>query len=138
MAVRDGDVAGGDLDGDQSPIGDLPDGIPITVGRERVNESLAAINAFRTARGLTAIDRSLLLLDPYRSLDLRLTKSLSIGRDQRLELSIEAFNVTNTVNFRPPVGGAPGSGNPMNAQAFLQRTSARAARQVQWGLRYVF
>jgi hypothetical protein len=24
--------AGGDLDGDQSPIGDLPDGIPITVG----------------------------------------------------------------------------------------------------------
>ena len=60
--------AGIDLDGDLSPIGDLPDGIPITVGRERVDESLAAINAFRAARGLAPIDRSLLALDPYRDI----------------------------------------------------------------------
>jgi hypothetical protein len=32
--------AGVDLDGDSSQIGDLPDGIPITVGREKVDESL--------------------------------------------------------------------------------------------------
>jgi hypothetical protein len=68
--------AGVDLDGDFSQIGDLPDGIPVTVGRERVDESLAAINAFRAARGLASIDRSLLALDPYRTLDVRLTKSL--------------------------------------------------------------
>jgi hypothetical protein len=130
--------AGADLDGDLSVIGDLPDGIPITVGRERVDESLAAINAFRASRGLAPIDRSLLALDPYRALDLRLTKSLPIGRDRRLELLLEAFNVTNYVNFRPPFGNPPGAGAPMNASAFLVRTNAHAARQIQWGVRYVF
>jgi len=84
------------------------------------------------------IDRSLLVLDPYRALDVRLTKSLSIGRGRRLELLIEGFNVTNHVNFRPPVGNPPGAGAPMNAPAFLVRTIARDARQIQWGLRYVF
>lgn len=130
--------AGVDLDGDSSQIGDLPDGIPITVGRERVDESLGAINAFRTSRGLAPIDRSLLALDPYRALDLRLTKSLSIGHNRRLELLVEAFNVTNAVNFRPPTGNPPGAGVPMNSPAFLVRTSARDARQVQSGVRFAF
>ena len=130
--------AGGDLDGDSSPIGDLPDGIPITVGRERVDESLAAINAFRAARRLAPIDRSLLALDPYRTLDVRLMKSLPIGRDRRLELLIEGFNITNHVNLRPPFGNPPGAGVPMIASAFLVRTNAHAARQIQWGVRYAF
>lgn len=124
--------AGVDWDGDLSLTGDLPEGIPITVGRERVDESLAAINAFRASSSLAPIDRSLLALDPHRSLDLRLTKSLPAGRDRRLELFIEGFNVTNYVNFRPPFGAV------MNAPAFLVRTSARDARQLQWGLRYTF
>ena len=130
--------AGVDLDGDSSLIGDLPDGIPITVGRERVDESLAAINAFRTSRRLAPIDRSLLEPEPYRTLDVRLTKSLAIGRNQRLELLIEGFNVTNHVNFRPPFGNPPGAGVQMIAPSFLVRTNAYAARQVQWGVRYVF
>jgi hypothetical protein len=130
--------AGVDLDGDSSQIGDLPDGIPITVGRERIDESLAAINAFRTARRLAPIDRSLLALDPYRSLDVRLMKSLTIGTDRRLELLIEAFNVTNHVNFRPPFGNPPGAGVPIIAPGFLVRTNAHAARQLQWGVRYAF
>ena len=130
--------AGVDLDGDQSPIGDLPDGIPITVGRERVDESLAAINAFRASRGLAPIDRSLLDLDPYRALDLRLAKSFSIGRGRRLELLIEGFNVTNRVNLRPPAGNPPGAGVPIIAATFMVRTAARDARQIQWGVRYVF
>ena len=101
------------------------------------------INAFRAARGRNTnerapIDRSLLALDPYRALDVRLTKSVSIGRNQRLELLIEAFNVTNQVNFRPPFGNPPGAGVPIIAAAFLIRTNAHAARQVQWGARYVF
>jgi len=130
--------AGVDLDGDSSQIGDLPNGIPTTVGRERVDESLAAINAFRASRGRAPIDWSLLELDPYRTLDVRLTKSLSIGRDQRLELLIEGFNITNHVNFRPPFGNPPGAGVPMIAPAFLVRTNAHPARQVQWGVRYAF
>jgi hypothetical protein len=130
--------AGFDLDRDGSPIGDLPDGIPITIGRERVDESLAAINALRASRQVAPIDRSLLELDPYRTLDMRITKALPIGRNQRLELLMEGFNLTNTVNFRPPFGNPPGAGVPIIAPAFLIRTNAHSARQVQWGARYVF
>jgi hypothetical protein len=130
--------AGVDLDGDSSPIGDLPGGIPTTVGRERVDESLAAINAYRSSRGIAPINRSLLALDPYRSLDMRLTKSLPIGGDRRLELLVEGFNITNHVNFRPPFGNPPGAGVPIVAPGFLVRTNAYPARQVQWGVRFAF
>jgi hypothetical protein len=130
--------AGLDLDRDQTVTGDLPPGIPITVGRERVNESLSAINAFRTTQGLGPIARSLLLLDPYRSLDARLTKTIRIGANRRIELLVEGFNLTNHVNFRPPLGSQPQEGVSLNTASALVRTSARDARQIQWGLRYAF
>jgi len=130
--------AGVDLDGDSSMVGDRPEGVPTTVGRERVDESLAAINAFRAGRGIAPIDRSLLALDPYRTLDARLTKSLRMGGIRRLDLLIEGFNLTNDVNFSPPFGNPPGAGVPMISPAFLVRTAARDARQVQWGVRFAF
>ena len=131
--------AGRDLDGDTTITGDLPAGIPITVGRERVDESLAAINAFRATVALAPIDRSLLLLDPYQTLDLRVTTTIPLGGRHRLELLAEAFNVTNHVNFRPPAAaGQPEAGVSINTASFLLRTSARDARQIQWGARYRF
>jgi hypothetical protein len=130
--------SGVDLDGDTSITGDLPPGIPITVGRERVSESLTAINAFRASRNLAPISPSLMKLDPYRSVDLRLTKPVPTGTSRRIEVFMEAFNVTNHVNFRPPLGNPPTAGASIVAPAFLVRTAARDARQLQWGLRYVF
>src|SRR5262245_2276014 len=123
-----------------SPIitGDLPAGIPITVGRERFAETLAAINAFRASRNLLSIDDSLMKLNPYRSVDLRLTKAVHAGRTRRVDIFMEVFNVTNHVNFRPPLGNPPNAGASVTAPAFLVRTAAWDARQVQWGLRYVF
>jgi hypothetical protein len=35
---------------------------------------------------------------------------LAIGGNQRLELLIEGFNITNHANFRPPFGNPPGAG----------------------------
>jgi carboxypeptidase family protein len=133
--------AGRDLDGDQIVTGDLPAGVPITVGRERVDESLAAINTFRAQQtpSLSPIDRSLLLLDPYRSLELRVMKTIRTGGSHRLEILVEAFNLTNVVNLRPPVSSTqPEAGVSMNTASFLIRTAAREARQIQWGLRYAF
>jgi hypothetical protein len=131
--------SGRDLDGDSTITGDLPPGIPMTVGRERVEESLAAINAFRASLRLAPIDRRLLALDPHRALDMRIAKSLRLRRGQRLELLVEAFNITNHVNFRPPIAsGDPSAGVSINAASFLVRTSARDARQIQWGARYSF
>jgi hypothetical protein len=103
-----------------------------------VTDSLAAINAFRASRNLAAINAPLLNLDPYRSVDLRVTKAIHLGGSRRLDAFIEAFNVTNHVNFRPPLGNPPNAGASIIAPAFLVRTAARDARQVQWGLRYVF
>ena len=51
---------------------------------------------------------------------------------------IEGFNITNHVNLRPPFGNPPGAGAQMIAPAFLVRTNAHAARQVQWGIRFAF
>jgi Carboxypeptidase regulatory-like domain/TonB dependent receptor-like, beta-barrel len=130
--------SGVDLDGDTIITGDLPPGVPITVGRERVQESLQAINALRASRNLSPTSDSLLKLDPYRSVDLRLTKAVHMGSTRRVEIFVEGFNVTNHVNFRPPLGNPPNAGASIIAPAFLVRTAARDARQVQWGLRYVF
>jgi hypothetical protein len=55
-----------------------------------------------------------------------------------VEIFMEGFNVTNHVNFRPPLGNPPNAGASIIAPAFLVRTAARDARQIQWGLRYVF
>lgn len=125
--------AGIDLDGDQSTGGDRPAGLPITIGREKsVDESLALINAFRAERGLPAVNADLLKLDRFISVDLRLTKAVSLGASHRLELFLEGFNVTNHVNFMPTVN------INMTARDFLVRRAARDARQLQWGVRYLF
>jgi hypothetical protein len=130
--------AGFDLDGDRSPTSDRPEGLPITVGREDEENALRQINALRAtlgtaARPLAAISAELLRLDPYRTLDLRLTKFVQMGGRRGLELTLEAFNVTNYVNYNSVTVN-----RNINSAAFLQRRSARSARQIQWGLRYVF
>jgi hypothetical protein len=51
----------------------------MTVGRERVEESFFSINDYRAKLPLPPIERALLDLDPYRTLDLRLSRSWGIG-----------------------------------------------------------
>jgi hypothetical protein len=124
---------GTDFDGDGSQSGDRPAGLPITVGRSDTQEALRVINEFRANSGLSPIDATLLQLDPYRTLDLRVTKPLSFGARRRIELLIEAFNVTNYVNYVPVTVV-----RSMSSRQFLSRISARDARQLQWGARFVF
>jgi hypothetical protein len=125
--------AGFDLDGDGSITSDRPPGLPTTVGREKVEDSLKLINALRASRNLPPVDRELLKLDPFVTVDVRGTKVIPLPRAQRLELFLEAYNLTNHLNFEPfTVNGSMISG------AFLIRRSARDARQIQWGARYVF
>jgi hypothetical protein len=130
--------AGFDLDGDRSLTGDRPEGLPITVGRGDEENALRLINTLRatvstTARPLAPIAPELLRLDPYRTVDLRLTKLLRLGGRRGLDMTVEAFNVTNYVNYNPVTVN-----RNINSAAFLQRRSARSARQIQWGLRYLF
>ena len=124
--------AGVDLDGDGQTQSDRPAGLPITVGMGDVASQLAVINAFRAARNLAAIDASLLDLNPYASADLRLTRQVRVGGTRRVDLFIEAYNLTNHVNFNPNVTAN------MVSTSFLARTTASDPRQIQWGLRFAF
>jgi hypothetical protein len=121
------------LDGDFSTDGDRPRGLPTALGREDVDESLRIINDFRAEHGLPPIDRELLNLDPFITLDARVTKSIDLGENKRLDLLIEGFNLTNHVNYQPfTINGT------MISPDFLIRNSARDARQFQWGVRFYF
>jgi hypothetical protein len=97
-----------------------------------VDESVRIINEFRAARNLPPISAELLALDPFVSIDLRLTKALVFGGERRLELFLEGFNITNHINY------TPFRNSNMTARDFLVRLSARDARQLQWGARFAF
>lgn len=125
-------AAGFDIDGDGQTQNDRPAGLPITVGRDHVDESLRIINELRATRNLAPISAAALKLDPFVALDLRLTKELSLGQDRRIELFLEGYNVLNRVNF---AGGGNGS---IISPALLVRNAARDPRQVQLGARVAF
>jgi hypothetical protein len=125
--------AGFDIDGDGSIANDRPAGLPPTVGRDQVDESLQIINTLRAARGLPAIDRSLLNLDPFISLDMRITKIVRLPAGRRVDLFLEGFNLTNHENFQPFT-----LNTNIISTSFLIRNSARPARQIQWGARVAF
>jgi Carboxypeptidase regulatory-like domain/TonB dependent receptor len=123
--------AGFDIDGDSQLQNDRPAGLPITVGRENVAESLRIINELRATRNLAPISEDLLKLEPFVSLDLRLTKDFSLARGSRLEMFLETYNTLNRVNY----SGFNGS---IVSSALLIRNAARDPRQVQLGARIVF
>ena len=54
-----------------------------------------------------------------------------VGDTQRIEVFLETFNLTNQVNYS-------GYNGNMNTNSFLIPSSARPARQVQWGVRFSF
>jgi hypothetical protein len=123
--------AGPDLDGDNVAQGDRPRGLPPTVGRGDVDEHLSLINGFRQSIGLQPVDASRLDLWTYFTIDLRATKAFRLVNEHRMEVFLETFNLTNHVNLSNYNGN-------MNTNSFLIPSSARPARQVQWGLRYSF
>ncbi len=123
--------AGFDIDGDTQVQNDRPAGLPITVGREDVAESLRIINELRATRNLAPISEDLLKLEKFISLDLRLTKDVGIGRGSRVELFLESYNTLNRVNY----SGFNGS---IVSSALLIRNAARDPRQIQLGARVTF
>jgi hypothetical protein len=123
--------AGPDLDGDGVATGDRPPGLPPAIGRGDVAQQLSLINAFRQSIGLQPIDATRLDLFTYFTLDLRATKVFPFAGHHRMEVFLEAFNLSNHVNLS-------GYNGNMNTSSFLIPSSARPARQIQWGLRYSF
>lgn len=123
--------AGFDIDGDGQSQNDRPFGLPATVGREKVSESLRIINELRATRGLTAISEGQLKLEPFFTVDLRLTKQVKVAATQ-LELFLESYNLLNRVNY------AGGGNTSIISSALLIRNAARDPRQIQLGARISF
>jgi len=125
-------TAGFDIDGDTQVQNDRPAGLPITVGREDVADSLRIINQLRATRNLAPISADQLKLDPFISLDLRLTKDFAVRAGSRIELFLESYNTLNRVNY---AGGGNGS---IISTSLLIRNAARDPRQIQLGARVTF
>jgi hypothetical protein len=125
--------AGYDIDGDGSVQGDRPRGLPPTVGRGDTASQLQSINSFRAGLSLAPIPAKLLNLEPYISVDGRVTKSIHLHKEQHLDLVFEGFNLTNHVNYTP----YSINGN-LNSTSFLVRNGASDGREAQWGIRYAF
>ena len=127
------DQAGVDLDGDGTVTNDRPMGLESSVGRRDVEESLQIINSFRASRGLAPIPASLFKLDPFVSIDARITKGIRLDSSRRLDLFFEGFNLTNHENLTPYSVNVN-----IISSSFLVRNGARPPRQFQWGARFTF
>ncbi len=73
--------------------------------------------------------------DGTHNIDLSLFKNFRLGGERNLQLRVESFNFTNSVQL-----GIPNSvWNPKNLASFGQVTSAASSpRQIQFGARYTF
>ena len=69
--------------------------------------------------------------DAIYQLDMALSKSFNVFKDNRIELRVEAFNVLNKTNFRAP------NGNRSSA-AFGTITATYDPRQIQLGAKFLF
>jgi hypothetical protein len=73
----------------------------------------------------------------YRTIDLRLTKSFSLGGERSFSVSAEAFNIFNWDNYSGFFGRqADASGTPFSN--YGTPNGVYAPRQAQLGVRYDF
>lgn len=135
VSLRNGNpwdiTAGVDLDRDGNNQ-DRPAGLQKNSGGTKSETNLAIINAFRQSRNLAPITmEQLTRTSADRVVDLRATKMFELRGRTRFEVFLEAYNLLNTVNFENPSGA-------ITSGSFATYTTARDARQIQWGARIQF
>ena len=124
-------TAGADLDGDGNNQ-DRPAGLVKNAGGTDSEANLAIINSFRQTRNLAPISMEQLTRSSRdRVVDLRATKQFQIAAGARFDVFLEAYNLFNTVNYENPSG-------VITSGSFATYTTARDARQIQWGARIQF
>ena len=80
---------------------------------------------------LPGLGRNSLLSPNYASTDMRLTRRIYAGDRVKLELLAESFNLLNRVNLGDP-------STSLTSASFGRSTAARAARNIQFGMRLSF
>jgi len=61
-----------------------------------------------------------------------------VTETKRLQFRSEFFNLTNTPNFRIPTAGVFSNNGTRNVQAGRVNTTRTTARQIQFGLKFIF
>ncbi len=135
VSLRNGNpwdvTAGQDLDRDGNNQ-DRPAGLVKNAGGRESDGNLAIINAFRQSRNLSPITmEQLARTSGDRLVDLRATKQFALGSRVRFDVFLESYNLFNTVNYENPSG-------VITSGSFAAYTTARDARQIQWGARIQF
>ncbi len=135
LSLRSGNpwdiTAGVDLDRDGNRQ-DRPASLVKNSGGTRSEGNLTIINAFRQSRNLVPITIDQLARTSRDSvLDLRATKQFRIAANGRFDVFLEAYNLFNSVNYENPSGA-------ITSGSFTVYTTARDARQIQWGARFQF
>lgn len=135
LSLRNGNpwdiTAGVDLDRDGNNQ-DRPAGLVKNAGGRASDGNLAIINAFRQSRNLAPITMDQLTrTSGDKVVDVRTTKQFTVGTKTRFEVFLEAYNVLNAVNYENPSG-------VITSGSFATYTTARDARQIQWGARIQF
>jgi hypothetical protein len=133
-----------------SGVGDLPYGFKLsgvatfatprpyvaTVGQDLNNDN-SFTDDFVNGKGDRTLRPSTTWKNMYRTVDLRLTKSFSMGGDRAFSVSAEAFNIFNWDNYSGFFGrAADASGTPFTN--FGTPNGVYAPRQAQLGVRYDF
>ena len=89
-------VAGKDLNGD----GIITDYVPGTSRAQgNRNLDLSLVNAWRAVNGLAPISASQIDGNGYNSLDIRANKAIPLGRNRKLDVIVQVFNVMGTDNL---------------------------------------
>jgi hypothetical protein len=123
----------------RSTIGKLFDlGIGLTMNSASPYTAMLGVDLYNNARGRArppGVSRNSLDGAGYASLDLRASRDLKFGsgtpQARTVTLALDAFNITNRVNYGTFLGtvGSPLFGRPI---------SARSARQLQFSVRVKF
>ncbi len=92
-------LAGVDVNGDGVNTDYVP-GTTRNLGNRENARMLQAVNAWRASRGLAAIPESQISTNSYNSVDLRVSKSMSLGRTRKIEVIGQIFNVFGRDNLQ--------------------------------------
>jgi hypothetical protein len=126
-------VAGQDLNRD----GFVTDFVPGTTRNQGArNLDLGKVNTWRSQFGLSPIPESQIDSTRYSSVDTRLSKAFSLGRDLRLHTFVQVFNLTNRTNLLALYT----DGRITNALSanFGRIFTAREKRRAELGVRLTF
>jgi outer membrane receptor protein involved in Fe transport len=113
---------------------DLVPGTTRNSGSRDLN--LDAVNAWRALNNLAPVPESQIESSRINITDMRVSKSLRLSENRKIDLMVQAFNLFNTRNLQAQFGGGR-VGNALS-NTFGRITSARNSRQIELALRLMW